>query len=78
MTTETSAHDDQPGATSSEGATGTLVFDGLLAGLAGVAAVTLAEKLEQTVTGRPNSHVPVKRRSGCSGFPISRTRSAPA
>ena len=35
-----------------------LVSQGLLAGLAGVAAMTLAEKLEQAVTGRPNSYVP--------------------
>ena len=31
---------------------------GLLAGLAGVAAMTAAEKLEQVFTGRPNSYVP--------------------
>ncbi len=31
---------------------------GLLAGAAGVAAMTLAEKLEQSITGRPNSYVP--------------------
>ena len=31
---------------------------GLLAGLAGVAAMTLAEKLEQQLTRRPNSYVP--------------------
>lgn len=31
---------------------------GLLAGAAGVAAMTAAEKLEQRVTGRPNSFVP--------------------
>ena len=31
---------------------------GLLAGLAGVAVMTLAEKLEQQLTGRPNSYVP--------------------
>jgi hypothetical protein len=31
---------------------------GLLAGAAGVAAMTAAEKLEQTVTKRPNSYVP--------------------
>ena len=31
---------------------------GLLAGLAGVAAMTAAEKLEQLVTNRPNSYVP--------------------
>ena len=31
---------------------------GLVAGLAGVAAMTVAEKLEQAVTARPNSYVP--------------------
>lgn len=31
---------------------------GLLAGCAGVAAMTLAEKLEQRFTGRPDSYVP--------------------
>ena len=31
---------------------------GLMAGLAGVAAMTAAEKLEQAVTGRPDSYVP--------------------
>jgi hypothetical protein len=31
---------------------------GALAGLAGVAAMTVAEKLEQALTGRPNSYVP--------------------
>ncbi len=31
---------------------------GVLAGVAGVAVMTLAEKLEQQVTGRPNSYVP--------------------
>lgn len=31
---------------------------GLVAGLAGVAAMTAVEKLEQAVTGRPNSFVP--------------------
>src|SRR3982751_770658 len=31
---------------------------GLLAGAAGVAAMTLFEKVERTITGRPNSYVP--------------------
>ncbi|HZF76226.1 MAG TPA: hypothetical protein VE033_10400 [Acetobacteraceae bacterium] len=35
-----------------------VVLEGLIAGLAGVAAMTLAEKVEQAVTGRPNSYVP--------------------
>lgn len=34
------------------------VLGGLVAGLAGVAAMTAAEKLEQVVTRRPNSYVP--------------------
>jgi hypothetical protein len=34
------------------------ILNGLAAGLAGVAAMTLAEKLEQLITKRPNSYVP--------------------
>ncbi len=34
------------------------IVGGLLAGLAGVAAMTLAEKIEQQFTHRPNSYVP--------------------
>ena len=34
------------------------VLNGLLAGLAGVAAMTLAEKIEQLITKRPDSYVP--------------------
>lgn len=34
------------------------IWGGLLAGAAGVAAMTLAEKLEQRITKRPNSYVP--------------------
>jgi hypothetical protein len=34
------------------------VLQGLLSGLAGVAAMTLAEKVEQLITKRPNSYVP--------------------
>jgi hypothetical protein len=37
---------------------GSILLYGLLAGAAGVAAMTVAEKLEQTVTKRPNSFVP--------------------
>ena len=33
---------------------------GVAAGLAGVAAMTVAEKLEQRLTGRPNSYVPAR------------------
>jgi hypothetical protein len=37
---------------------GQLLAHGLLAGAAGVAAMTVAEKLEQAITRRPNSYVP--------------------
>jgi hypothetical protein len=33
---------------------------GLVAGIAGVAAMTVAEKLEQLITKRPNSYVPAR------------------
>jgi hypothetical protein len=38
--------------------TSKVIIGGLLAGLAGVAAMTLAEKIEQQFTHRPNSYVP--------------------
>jgi hypothetical protein len=38
--------------------TAPVLVSGLLAGAAGVTAMTLAEKLEQVLTGRPNSYVP--------------------
>lgn len=37
---------------------GSTLARGLVAGAAGVAAMTLAEKVEQSLTGRPNSYVP--------------------
>jgi hypothetical protein len=37
---------------------GSVLVRGLVAGVVGVAAMTLAEKLEQAFTGRPNSYVP--------------------
>lgn len=51
-----------------EGAAG-LVLRGLLAGLAGVAAMTAAEKLEQALTGRPNSYVPAHTLERLLGLP---------
>jgi uncharacterized membrane protein len=36
------------------------VWQGLLAGAAGAAAMTLGEKVEQRLTGRPDSHVPAR------------------
>jgi len=47
---------------------GVLVI-GLLAGVAGVAAMTLAEKLEQAITGRPNSYVPAHSLERLLGMP---------
>lgn len=46
-----------------------LVACGLLAGAAGVAAMTLAEKIEQAVTGRPNSYVPAHTLERLLGLP---------
>jgi hypothetical protein len=42
---------------------------GLLAGAAGVAAMTLAEKIEQAVTKRPNSYVPAHTLERLLGLP---------
>ncbi len=42
---------------------------GLAAGAAGVAAMTLAEKLEQALTGRPNSYVPAHTLERLLGLP---------
>ena len=38
--------------------TGRAAMCGLIAGAAGVAAMTIAEKLEQSLTGRPDSYTP--------------------
>ncbi|MFC7739191.1 hypothetical protein ACFQX4_26275 [Roseomonas sp. GCM10028921] len=46
-----------------------LVVQGLLAGLVGVAAMTVAEKLEQAVTRRPNSYVPAHTLERLLGLP---------
>jgi len=40
------------------GSAASVLASGLLAGAAGAAAMTLAEKIEQAITGRPNSYVP--------------------
>lgn len=49
--------------------TGGAVVRGLVAGLAGTAAMTAAEKLEQALTGRPNSFVPAHTLEGILGLP---------
>jgi hypothetical protein len=46
-----------------------VVAAGLLAGAAGVAAMTLGEKLEQSITGRPNSYVPAHTLERLLGLP---------
>jgi hypothetical protein len=51
-----------------------LMVQGLLAGLAGVAAMTLGEKLEQALTGRPNSYVPAHTLERLLGLPRRQDR----
>jgi hypothetical protein len=48
------------------------LWQGLLAGTAGAAVMTLGEKAEQAITGRPGSHVPgrvLERLAGLSERP---------
>ncbi|MGW0609155.1 hypothetical protein [Streptomyces sp. NPDC002788] len=45
------------------------LWQGLLAGTAGGAVMTLGEKLEQAVTGRPDSHVPARVLQRLTGLP---------
>ncbi len=47
---------------------------GLLAGAAGVAAMTLAEKIEQSFTGRPDSYVPAHTLERLLGLPAKPDR----
>lgn len=65
-TQRTGASGRQPRQTAGLG--GTLVR-GLIAGAAGVAAMTLAEKVEQALTGRPNSYVPAHVLERLLGLP---------
>ncbi|MEU3699769.1 hypothetical protein AB0E75_29865 [Streptomyces griseoviridis] len=44
-------------------------WQGLVAGTAGVAAMTLAEKAEQRLTGRPDSYVPARTLERLTGLP---------
>lgn len=41
-----------------DGSIAGMILKGMLAGAAGVAAMTIAEKVEQALTGRPNSYMP--------------------
>lgn len=45
------------------------VWQGLVSGAAGVAVMTLGEKLEQRLTGRPDSHVPARVLQQLTGMP---------
>jgi hypothetical protein len=56
-TEETGPTGDESGSAVSRDV-GSVLVRGLVAGAVGVAAMTLAEKLEQALTGRPNSYVP--------------------
>jgi hypothetical protein len=47
------------------------LWRGLLAGAAGVAAMTLAEKIEQQFTKRPNSYVPARALDALTGTTAS-------
>jgi hypothetical protein len=49
--------------------TGSAAVRGMMAGAVGVAAMTLAEKLEQQLTGRPNSFVPAHTLESLLGLP---------
>ncbi|HUR75413.1 MAG TPA: hypothetical protein VMZ00_14125 [Sporichthya sp.] len=53
---------------------GRTIATGLLAGAAGVAVMTLAEKLEQRFTGRPNSMVPRRTLQALTGLPARTDR----
>ncbi|MET9440484.1 hypothetical protein [Streptomyces sp. NPDC006610] len=45
------------------------VWQGLVAGAAGAVVMTLGEKIEQAVTGRPDSHVPARVLQRLTGLP---------
>ncbi|MEV5436501.1 hypothetical protein AB0K80_10760 [Streptomyces sp. NPDC052682] len=45
------------------------VWQGVVAGTAGVAVMTLGEKAEQRLTGRPDSHVPARVLERLTGLP---------
>jgi hypothetical protein len=51
-----------------------MLVSGLLAGAAGVTAMTLAEKVEQSFTGRPNSYVPGHTLERLLGLPAKPDR----
>ncbi|WP_437065957.1 hypothetical protein [Streptomyces sp. enrichment culture] len=52
------------------------LWQGLVAGTAGGVVMTVGEKIEQTVTGRPDSHVPARVLQRLTGLP-ERPRTQP-
>jgi hypothetical protein len=46
-----------------------VLWQGLVAGTAGAAVMTASEKLEQRLTGRPDSHVPARVLARLTGLP---------
>ena len=50
------------------------VWQGLVAGLAGAAVMTVGEKVEQRLTGRPDSHVPARVLARLTGLAEQRER----
>jgi hypothetical protein len=50
------------------------VWQGLVAGAVGAAVMTAAEKVEQRLTGRPDSHVPGRVLARLTGLPEGRKR----
>lgn len=65
----TSASSDRPIAA----AFGRAGWQGLLAGMVGAAAMTVTEKVEQRVTGRPDSYVPAVTLGRLLGIPDERS-----
>lgn len=53
------------------------VPEGIVAGLAGAAVMTIGEKIEQRLSGRPDSHVPARVLERLAGLP-ERPRRQPA
>ncbi|MEU0337311.1 hypothetical protein [Streptomyces sp. NPDC006193] len=53
---------------------GRAVWQGLLAGAAGVGVMTLGEKAEQRFTGRPDSYVPARTLERLTALPEARGR----
>jgi hypothetical protein len=54
------------------------VWQGLLSGAAGVTVMTLGEKAEQRLTGRPDSHVPARVLERLTGTAEQQGRQPPA